>query len=34
VSVVPAGKDQAAHLELSREIARSFNYKFANTFRL
>ena len=31
-SVVPVGKDQAAHLELSREIARSFNNKFGETF--
>ena len=31
-SVVPVGKDQAAHLELSREIARSFNHKFGETF--
>ena len=31
-SVVPVGKDQAAHLELSREIARSFNNKFGDTF--
>ncbi len=31
-SVVPIGKDQAVHLELSREIARSFNNKFGETF--
>ena len=31
-SVVPVGKDQAAHLELSREIARSFNNRFGETF--
>ena len=31
-SVVPVGKDQAAHLELSREIARAFNHKFGETF--
>lgn len=29
---VPVGKDQAAHLELSREIARSFNSKFGEVF--
>lgn len=29
---VPVGKDQAAHLELSREIARSFNAKFGDVF--
>ena len=31
-NLVPVGKDQAAHLELSREIARSFNHKFGETF--
>jgi tryptophanyl-tRNA synthetase len=31
-SLVPVGKDQAAHLELSREIVRSFNAKYGDTF--
>ena len=31
-SVVPVGKDQAAHLELGREIARAFNHRFGDTF--
>ncbi len=31
-SLVPVGKDQAAHLELSREIVRSFNTRYGNTF--
>jgi tryptophanyl-tRNA synthetase len=31
-SVVPVGKDQAAHLELSREIVRAFNYRYGETF--
>jgi tryptophanyl-tRNA synthetase len=29
---VPVGQDQEAHLELSREIARSFNYLFGEVF--
>ena len=29
---VPVGKDQAAHLELSREIVRSFNRRYGETF--
>jgi len=29
---VPVGKDQAAHLELSREIARRFNHLFGDVF--
>ena len=29
---VPVGKDQAAHLELSREIVRSFNNRYGETF--
>jgi tryptophanyl-tRNA synthetase len=29
---VPVGKDQAAHLELSREIVRAFNRRYGNTF--
>jgi tryptophanyl-tRNA synthetase len=31
-SVVPVGKDQAAHLELSREIVRAFNARYGDTF--
>jgi tryptophanyl-tRNA synthetase len=31
-SLVPIGKDQEAHLELSREIARRFNYIFGTEF--
>jgi tryptophanyl-tRNA synthetase len=31
-SLVPVGKDQAAHLELSREIVRSFNARYGDTF--
>ena len=31
-SVVPVGKDQAAHLELSREIVRAFNGRYGETF--
>src|SRR4030095_7671134 len=30
---VPVGKDQAAHLELSREIVRAFNRRYGDTFR-
>ena len=30
--VVPVGRDQAAHLELSREIARRFNRTYGNVF--
>src|SRR5262249_22537980 len=29
---VPVGKDQAAHLEMSREIARRFNYLYGPIF--
>jgi tryptophanyl-tRNA synthetase len=29
---VPVGKDQAAHLELSREIVRAFNHRYGDTF--
>ncbi len=29
---VPVGKDQAAHLELSREILRAFNRRYGETF--
>jgi tryptophanyl-tRNA synthetase len=31
-SLVPVGKDQAAHLELSREIVRRFNSIYGDTF--
>jgi tryptophanyl-tRNA synthetase len=31
-SLVPVGRDQAAHLELSREIVRSFNNRYGDTF--
>jgi tryptophanyl-tRNA synthetase len=31
-SMVPVGKDQAAHLELSREIVRAFNHRYGDTF--
>ena len=31
-SLVPVGRDQAAHLELSREIVRAFNYRYGDTF--
>ena len=31
-SLVPVGKDQAAHLELSREIVRAFNNRYGATF--
>jgi len=31
-NVVPVGEDQAPHLELSREIARRFNYLYGETF--
>jgi tryptophanyl-tRNA synthetase len=30
--LVPVGKDQAAHLELSREIVRAFNHRYGATF--
>src|SRR6188472_4769481 len=30
--LVPVGKDQAAHLELSREIVRAFNHRYGETF--
>ena len=29
---MPVGKDQAAHLELSREIVRAFNARYGDTF--
>ena len=29
---MPVGKDQAAHLELSREIVRAFNRRYGDTF--
>jgi tryptophanyl-tRNA synthetase len=31
-TIVPVGKDQAAHLELSREIVRAFNRRYGETF--
>ena len=31
-SLVPIGKDQSAHLELSREIVRAFNHRYGDTF--
>jgi tryptophanyl-tRNA synthetase len=31
-SIVPVGPDQASHVELAREIARSFNERFAPVF--
>lgn len=31
--VVPVGKDNAAHIEITREIARRFNYKYGDTFK-
>jgi tryptophanyl-tRNA synthetase len=31
-TTVPVGKDQAAHLELTREIVRAFNHRYGDTF--
>jgi tryptophanyl-tRNA synthetase len=31
-TTVPVGRDQAAHLELTREIARAFNNRYGGTF--
>jgi tryptophanyl-tRNA synthetase len=31
-SLVPVGRDQTAHLELSREIVRAFNVRYGETF--
>ncbi|MGF1505927.1 MAG: tryptophan--tRNA ligase [Anaerolineae bacterium] len=31
-NLVPVGKDQASHIELTREIARRFNHRFAEVF--
>jgi tryptophanyl-tRNA synthetase len=31
-TLVPVGRDQAAHLELSREIVRAFNSRYGDTF--
>jgi tryptophanyl-tRNA synthetase len=31
-SLVPVGRDQAAHLEISREIVRAFNHRYGETF--
>jgi tryptophanyl-tRNA synthetase len=32
--IVPVGKDQQQHVELTREIARRFNRKFGKTFKI
>jgi len=32
--VVPVGKDQAQHVEITREMARRFNNKFGKTFKI
>ena len=32
--IVPVGKDQSQHLEMTRDIARTFNYKYPETFVL
>ena len=32
-TTVPVGKDQAAHLELTREIVRAFNHRYGETFQ-
>ena len=32
--IVPVGKDQVQHLEITRDIASRFNNKFPNTFKL
>ena len=34
VDLVPVGQDQTQHLELTRNIAEKFNYRFGNTFKL
>ena len=31
-NIVPVGKDQLQHLEITRDIARSFNHIFGETF--
>jgi len=31
-TLVPVGRDQAAHLEISREIVRAFNNRYGETF--
>src|SRR6476646_9868618 len=31
-TLVPVGKDQAAHLELTREIVRAVNHRYGDTF--
>ena len=31
-NIVPVGKDQIQHLEITRDIARAFNHKYPNTF--
>ena len=32
--LVPVGADQKQHLELSRDIAKRFNYKYSDTFKI
>jgi len=32
--IVPVGKDQSQHLELTRELGRKFNKKFGETFKI
>src|SRR5690242_5775708 len=32
--VVPVGDDQRQHLELTRDVAQRFNYRFGETFRI
>ena len=32
--IVPVGKDQAQHVEITREIARRFNKRFGKTFKI
>ena len=32
--IVPVGKDQVQHLEITRDIASRFNHKFPNSFVL
>jgi tryptophanyl-tRNA synthetase len=33
-NIVPVGKDQLQHLEITRDIAKSFNHHFPNTFMI
>ena len=32
--LVPIGDDQRQHLELARDVAERFNYRFGETFRV